>query len=238
MKGLIVIPTYNERENIERIISKICATVKEVNILVVDDNSPDGTANIVVNIVKNNKRVKLLQRADKMGLGTAYIEGFKYAIEKGYDFVGEMDADLSHQPEDLKKLILNLKKADVVVGSRYVNKGKVENWPFMRLLLSTVANVYAKLLTGIPVKDLTAGFVLYNRKVIESLPLDKIKTDGYGFQIEVKYYAYRNGFKIMEVPIKFMDRKIGKSKMNGKIINQAFFLVLKLFYRRVVRRIM
>lgn len=237
MKGIIIIPTYNERDNIKRVIDGIFLNVSNLDILVVDDGSPDGTGKIVKEIMKRDKRVHLIERPEKMGLGTAYIEGFRYALSRGYDFVGEMDADLSHRPSDLKKLVASIKNYDMVVGSRYIKGGSVKNWPMIRRFLSRGANIYARLLTGVSIKDLTAGFVLYRRKVIETILKERIKTDGYGFQIEVKYHVYRKGFKIKEVPIQFEDRKVGRSKMDGKIIFQAFFLVLKLFYKRLKRRI-
>lgn len=225
---LVIIPTYNERENIKELIPIVLLKDSRIDILVVDDNSPDGTADVVEEIMKTTERVKLIKRPGKMGLGTAYIEGFKYALEKGYDLIIEMDADFSHNPDDLPRLIAESEHADLVIGSRYTNGISVVNWPLKRLLLSYFANLYARIVTGVPVRDLTAGFKCFRRKVLESIDLTKIHSDGYAFQIEMNFYAYEKGFKIKEIPIIFIERRAGSSKMSRKIIKEAFFLVLLL----------
>ncbi len=233
-KGLVIIPTYNEAENIPKLIPKILAISPELDILIIDDASPDGTAEIVSAIKKENERVNLICRERKLGLGTAYVLGFKYALQNHYDYVVEMDADFSHNPEDLPHLINELKSADLVIGSRYCQGVSVVNWPMKRLLLSYFANLYARKVTGCPIKDLTAGFKVYKRETLASINLDKIKSDGYGFQIEIDTYIWRKGFRIKEVPIIFVERRAGVSKMSKRIIYQAFFLVLRLGFERLI----
>ncbi len=229
MKNLVVIPTYNEKENIEDIINAVLPLSDKFEVLVVDDNSPDGTADIVKALMeKNAGRVHLLQREGKLGLGTAYIAGFKWALERDYDLISEMDADFSHPPEKL----LDLYKAcaeegyDVAIGSRYISGVNVINWPIGRVLMSYYASAYVRFVTGMKIMDTTAGFVTYKRKVLETIELDKIKMKGYGFQIEMKFKSWKYGFKIKEVPIVFTDRKAGSSKMSGGIFNEAFWGVL------------
>jgi len=232
MKGVVVVPTYNERENIEELIEKTLSTSPDIDILIVDDNSPDGTGEIAKKIAKENPRVKVLHRPGKMGLGSAYVEGFKWALEKGYDFIMEMDADFSHNPEDIPRFIEKIKEYDLVIGSRYTDGVSVVNWPISRLLLSYFANIYARTVTGVPIMDLTGGFKCFRRKVLESINLDTIMSDGYAFQIEMNYRAYKKGFKITEIPIIFIERRAGSSKMSKKIVWEAFWLVWKLRFGR------
>lgn len=232
--SIVIIPTYNEIENVALIISAVFDLKKSFDVLIVDDNSPDGTADKVRELQSQfPNRLHLEVRQEKSGLGTAYIHGFKWALERDYDFIFEMDADFSHNPRDLIRLYnaaVN-QNADLTIGSRYINGVNVVNWPLRRVLLSYGASVYVKLITGMRVQDPTAGFVCYRRKVIASLNLDAIKFVGYAFQIEMKFKTHLKGFKILEVPIIFQDRTRGKSKMNGKIINEAIFGVLKLKVR-------
>ncbi|MEO0102873.1 MAG: polyprenol monophosphomannose synthase [candidate division WOR-3 bacterium] len=232
-KGLVIIPTYNEAGNISEIIPKILTQSPELDLLVIDDASPDGTAEIVEKMRKDNPRIHLIQRPKKLGLGTAYVLGFKYALERNYDYAIEMDADFSHSPDDLPRLIKELNDADLVIGSRYCQGVSVVNWPMKRLLLSFFANLYARKFTGCPIHDLTAGFKAYKREALAGINLDQIKSDGYGFQIEIDYYIWRKGFKVKEIPIIFVERRAGISKMSKRIIYQAFFLVLRLFLKRL-----
>jgi len=229
--ALVIIPTYNEKDNIAQIISAIFSQKKKFDILVVDDNSPDGTATIVTNLIKEfPERLHLEIRKGKSGLGTAYIHGFKWAIERKYDFIIEMDADFSHNPKDLIRLYNACKKDDfdVSIGSRYSQGVNVVNWPMKRVLLSYFASKYVRFVTGIPVHDTTAGFVCWKRNVLESLQLDKIKFVGYAFQIEMKFKAWKRKFKIKEVSVVFTDRTRGESKMSGNIISEALFGVIKM----------
>lgn len=233
--SLVIIPTYNERENIESIIRAVMALPKAFHILIVDDGSPDGTADIIKDLQAKEygKELHLLQRSGKLGLGTAYIAGFRWAIEKGYDYVCEMDADFSHNPNDLPRLYEACSQAGIgmSVGSRYVAGGKLENWPLLRVLISKGASFYVRLVTRMPVKDATAGFVCYRREALDSIDLDRIRFIGYAFQIEMKFALWMTGFKIKEVPITFKDREVGVSKMSTKIFNEAFIGVLKMRYR-------
>lgn len=232
---LVIIPTYNEKENIEKIIRKVMSLPGQFHVLVVDDGSPDGTAGIVKNLqIEFPEQVHLAERSGKQGLGTAYIFGFKWALQKGYAYIFEMDADFSHNPDDLLRLLeACVHKADVAVGSRYTSGGKVKNWPFDRIFISYGASVYVRLITWMPVKDCTAGFVCYRREVLEQIPLDEVKFIGYAFQIEMKYRAWKLGFKIKEVPITFIDRKEGTSKMSKGIVKEAIFGVWKM--RRFIK---
>ncbi|HET6245736.1 MAG: polyprenol monophosphomannose synthase [Bacteroidetes bacterium] len=237
--SLVIIPTYNERENIEKILRKVFSLEKDFDVLIVDDNSPDGTAQIVKNLMQEFPgRLFIEERKGKMGLGTAYTHGFKWAIRKGYDFVFEMDADFSHDPEDLLRLYNACAKqgADVAIGSRYVSGGKVKNWPIGRILMSYFASVYVRLVLWINIRDTTAGFKCYKRKVLESIDLDKIKFMGYAFQIEMKYTAIKLGFKVVEVPITFIDRKEGTSKMSSGIFKEAFLGVLQIKFSNIKAR--
>jgi dolichol-phosphate mannosyltransferase len=228
--SLVIIPTYNEIENIESIIREVIALDHDFDLLIIDDGSPDGTAEKVKELsIQIPNRIYILERAGKQGLGTAYIVGFKWGLEKGYQYLIEMDADFSHPPARLLDLYAACKNgADIAVGSRYTKGGKVQNWPFDRLFLSYGASLYVRLITGMPVKDPTAGFVCYRNRVLESLNLDKIEFVGYAFQIEMKYKSFSQGFKIVEVPITFRDREKGVSKMNASIIKEAVTGVLKL----------
>lgn len=237
MHKLIIIPTYNERENIEAMIAKVFSLDGCFSLLVVDDGSPDGTAAIVRDLMPSHPdRLFLVEREGKLGLGTAYLAGFRWALERGYDAVFEMDCDFSHDPDDLLRLAAELEAgADVAVGSRYVSGVNVVNWPMRRLLLSYCASRYVKIVTGMPVKDATAGFVGYRAEVLRTLDLDNVRMRGYGFQIEMKYTAWRLGFKIKEVSIIFRDRTLGTSKMSSSIFGEAFWGVLGLRFRRFRR---
>ncbi len=233
MKKLVIIPTYNECENVAAMISRVFSLGESFDLLFIDDNSPDGTADIIKELMtKWPERLFLIERSGKLGLGTAYLEGFRWALDKGYDYVFEMDCDFSHNPDDLLRLYrAALDGADVVVGSRYVQGVNVVNWPMSRLLISYCASRYVKLMTGMPVKDATAGFVGYSREVLETIDLDRIKMRGYGFQIEMKYAAWRKGFQISEVSIIFIDRAKGTSKMSSGIFGEAFWGVIGLHFR-------
>lgn len=230
LKKLVIIPTYNERENIEKIIRKVLSLQGAFHILIVDDGSPDGTADIVKSLqTAFTGRVHILERKGKLGLGTAYIAGFKWALANGYDYIFEMDADFSHNPDDLERLYdAAVKGADVVVGSRYTRGGKVVNWPWDRIFISKGGAMYTKLITWMPVDDPTAGFICYKADVLRKIPLDEVHFVGYAFQIEMKYRAWKLGFKIAEVPITFQDRKEGVSKMSGNIIKEAMYGVWKM----------
>ncbi len=229
--SIVIIPTYNEIENIAAIIEAVMALPHPFDVLIVDDGSPDGTAAVVKDKMKEHEgRVHLIERSGKQGLGTAYIAGFKWAISNGYDYIFEMDADFSHNPADLMRLYqaTAIDGADVAVGSRYSNGVNVVNWPMGRVLMSYYASKYVRIVTGMPVHDTTAGFVCYRRRVLEAMDLDKIRFKGYAFQIEMKFTAYKYGFKVVEVPIIFVNRVLGTSKMNSSIFGEAMFGVLRL----------
>ena len=229
--SIVIIPTYNEKENIENIIRAVFGLEKTFNILIIEDGSPDGTAAIVKKLQQEfPERLFMVERTGKLGLGTAYICGFKWAIEHGYDFVFEMDADFSHNPNDLPRLYnaCATEGYDVAIGSRYVSGVNVVNWPMGRVLMSYYASKYVQFVTGIKVKDTTAGFKCYRREVLETLELDKIRFKGYAFQIEMKFTAYKCGFKIKEVPVIFVNRELGTSKMNSSIFGEAMFGVMRL----------
>lgn len=232
MNNLVIIPTYNEKENIEAIITAVMELPIEYHVLVIDDGSPDGTANIVKDLMTNKYAGKLhiVERSGKLGLGTAYIAGFKWAIEHKYDYIFEMDADFSHNPQDLLKLYdaCANQGADVAIGSRYVSGVNVVNWPMGRVLMSYFASKYVRMVLGMVVHDTTAGFVCYRREVLETIELDKIRFKGYAFQIEMKFTAFKCGFKIQEVPIIFVNRVLGTSKMSGGIFSEALLGVVKL----------
>ncbi len=235
-KNLVIIPTYNEIENIEKMIRKVFSLPVQFNVLIVDDGSPDGTAQKVKELQNEfTDKLFLEERKGKLGLGTAYIHGFRWALKKEFDFIFEMDCDFSHNPNDLERLLKACENgADVAVGSRYVKGGNVSNWDMKRILLSYFASLYVRLILWFNVKDTTAGFVCYKRKVLETIDLDKIKFMGYAFQIEMKYAAYKKGFKIVEVPITFVDRVEGVSKMSTKIFKEAFWGVFQIrFAKRV-----
>lgn len=225
---LVIIPTYNEIENIEKIIRKVLSLEPPFNILVIDDNSPDGTAAAVKNLREENRgQVHLLERSGKLGLGTAYIMGFNWALESGFEFIFEMDADFSHNPDDLVRLYnACLNGADLAIGSRYITGVNVVNWPMGRVLISYFASRYVRFITRMKIKDSTAGFICYRDKVLETIDLDKIRFKGYAFQIEMKFNAWKHGFNLTEVPIIFTDRREGKSKMSGKIVYEAVWGVI------------
>ncbi|MFT4780100.1 MAG: dolichol-phosphate mannosyltransferase [Flavobacteriales bacterium] len=235
--SLVIIPTYNEKENVERIIRKVFSFDHPFHILIVDDGSPDGTAAIVKGLMQEfPKHLHILERAGKQGLGTAYIAGFHFGIEKKYDFIFEMDADFSHNPEDLIRLRQAcLDGADFAIGSRYVKGGNVENWPRKRVLMSYLASVYVNSILWMGIRDCTAGFKCYRREVLEAIELDKIRFIGYAFQIEMKYKAQRLGFKAAEVPITFIDRQFGESKMSMGIFKEAFWGVIRMRFMQVRR---
>lgn len=237
--SLVIIPMYNECENAAAIIDAVLALPAKFDILVIDDNSPDGTADIVRGKIKEHPdRVMLISRSGKLGLGTAYITGFKRAIELGYEFICEMDADFSHNPADLVKMRAEVidDDADVVIGSRYISGVNVVNWPMGRVLMSYFASKYVRMVTGLPVHDTTAGFVGYRRRVLEALPLDDIKFKGYAFQIEMKFTAHKYGFKIKELPIVFVNRVLGSSKMSGGIFGEAVFGVVRLKWNSLFKK--
>jgi dolichol-phosphate mannosyltransferase len=233
-ESLVIIPTYNEIENIELMVRKVFSLSMDIHLLVVDDNSPDGTADKVKELQKEfSGRLFIEERAGKLGLGTAYIHGFKWALAHDYDYVFEMDADFSHNPEDLPRLLQACKDgADMSVGSRYVPEGKVSNWPLKRRLMSYFASVYVRIILWIGIKDTTAGFVCYSKKLLSTINLDDIKFKGYAFQIEMKYTTLRLGFKISEVPITFIDRQLGTSKMDMSIFKEAVLGVLKMRFKK------
>lgn len=236
-KALVIIPTYNEAQNAEKIITEVLQQSEMVEILIVDDNSPDGTADIVKKTMANNTKVHLLQRERKMGLGTAYVAGFKYGIQNHFDFIFEMDADFSHNPKEIPIMLNKMDECDLLIGSRYIKGVNVVNWPMKRLILSYSANIYTRVITGMPVHDATAGFKCYKRKVLEALNLDAIRSNGYAFQIETNFLAWKKGFVIKEMPIIFVDRRVGVSKMNKKIVHEAAFMVWKLKIRSILNHL-
>ena len=237
MKRVIIIPTYNERENIVAMIKRVMSLELHFDLLIVDDSSPDGTAELVRQEQQNySERLHLVERSGKLGLGTAYIAGFKYALAHGYDRIFEMDCDFSHNPDDLMRLDSSLDENDVVIGSRYCKGVNVVNWPMGRLLMSYFASKYVRIVTQMPVADATAGFVGYSRKVLETIDLDAVQMNGYGFQIEMKYSAWKLGFRLGEVSIIFIDREAGTSKMSSGIFGEAFFGVMKLPLRKIKRK--
>ena len=236
-RSLIIVPTYNERENIALLVHDIVSTVPGIHILVVDDNSPDGTATCVRDLAESVPNLHLLVRERKEGLGRAYISGFQWALERDYACVFEMDADYSHDPRYLPDFLSAIENADLVIGSRYIRGVNVVNWPMGRLLLSYGANLYARIITGLPVKDATGGFKCFRREVLQQLDLDRIGSSGYSFQIEVNYRVWKWGFRIREIPIVFTDRERGESKMSTKIIREALVLLWKLRLMSVFRRV-
>lgn len=237
MKSLVCIPTYNEKDNVKKIIHAALKQHESINVLIIDDNSPDGTAAIVRDMMKSEQRIDIIERPKKLGLGTAYVRGFKYAIENNYDYVFEMDADFSHDPNDLTRFLDDIKDYDLIIGSRYSHGVSVVNWPINRLLLSYFANVYAKLITGVPIDDITAGFKCYRVSFLKSIDLNGIKSDGYGFQIEIDVKVFRKQGRVKEIPIIFRDRIQGTSKMNKKIIWEAFWLVWRLRILHILKKL-
>lgn len=230
-KSLIITPTYNEMDNISRLIPELLDRYDNLDILIVDDNSPDGTGTYVEELSKQNSRIKIIKRSRKLGLGTAYIAGFKYAIQHDYEYIFEMDADFSHDPKEIKNFLEAANQYDLILGSRYVRGVNVINWPMRRLLLSYFANKYTRFITGMPIQDATGGFKCFKRKVLESINLDQIGSNGYAFQIEMTFKVWKKGFKVGEIPIVFVDRVKGTSKMSKKIVREAIFMVWKLRIR-------
>ncbi len=237
MNPIVISPTYNEKKNIHELIQRVLSSYNSIEILIVDDNSPDGTALVVKEIILTNSRVHIIERLGKMGLGTAYCEGFKWALKNGYDRIIQIDADMSHNPDDIPRLLAETNDYDVVIGSRYVNGVNVVNWPLRRLILSYAANLYAQLITGIPVRDVTGGFKCFRCEVLESIDLNKINSEGYSFQIEMNFISWIKGYKLKEIPIIFVDRTIGESKMSRRIIIEAIFMVPNLKLRKIFGRL-
>lgn len=235
MKSVVIVPTYNEIENISKMIERVFSLPIEIDLLVIDDGSPDGTAAVVKALQAAHSGLHLIERSGKLGLGTAYIAGFRWALERDYDYVCEMDCDFSHNPDDLARLLdaCAVGGADLAIGSRYVTGVNVVNWPIGRVIMSYYASAYVRTVLSMPVRDCTAGFVCFSRKVLETINLDDIRMKGYGFQIEMKYSTHKLGFKITEVPIIFTDRTEGSSKMSGGIFGEAFWGVLKMKMRKI-----
>ncbi len=236
-KSIVIIPTYNEIDNIKKMLPTVMEVMPETHVLVVDDNSPDGTGEYVKSISEQNDRVKLIQREGKFGLGTAYVAGFKFMLANGYDLAFQMDADFSHDPKDLINMLHEIEEFDLVIGSRYIKGVNVINWPMQRLLLSYFANKYSRIVTGIPVKDATGGFKCFRRSVLDAINLDSIKSNGYSFQIEMNFKAWKKGFRIKEIPIIFYERVEGASKMSKKIVREAVLMVWKLRIRSIFGKI-
>jgi len=237
MKTLIVIPTYNECENIEKIVAQVFNLGLDIHVLVVDDGSPDGTGDIVETMQKKDSRVHLIRRPGKLGLGTAYVRGFKFAIEHDYELVFEMDADFSHDTNDIPRFLKAIPDNDLVLGSRYLNGVSVVNWPLSRLILSYCASLYTRTISRLPVKDPTGGFKCFRIEVLKAIDLDRVKSGGYSFQIEMTYKAWKKGFRIKEIPIIFADRTGGSSKMSKKIVWEAVFMVWKLPIRSLLGKL-
>jgi dolichol-phosphate mannosyltransferase len=223
-RGLIIIPTYNEAENINRVVKGIFDQALPLDVLVVDDASPDGTGDVVEEMRAGESRLHLLRRGAKMGLGSAYLDGMRWALERSYDWIFEMDADLSHDPKYLPDIFWALKETDLVIGSRYIKGVNVVNWPLTRLLLSWYANLYARIITGLPVQDCTSGFKGFRRRVLETIDFNKVKSDGYAFQIEMVFRAWKAGYRVVEVPIVFVDRRSGVSKMSQGVVWEAIWM--------------
>ena len=233
-RALIIFPTYNERENIEKIVHAVLPLDPRINVLIVDDSSPDGTGEIADRLAKQEAKVHVLHRKNKEGLGRAYIAGFKWAIEQQFDFIFEMDADFSHGPEYLKDFLREIQHHDLVIGSRYISGVNVINWPMSRLLLSYYANAYTRIITGLPLRDATGGFKCFRRQVLETIDLDAVQSSGYSFQIEMSLRAWKKGFKLKEIPITFIDRIAGSSKMSKKIVREAIWMVWLLRLRAIL----
>lgn len=235
--SLLIIPTFNEIDNIEKMLTTLTKLYPELNLLIIDDGSPDGTAEVVKKFQTNNSQIHLIQRTGKLGLGTAYITGFKWALERDFQFVFEMDCDFSHDPKDVERLLEAAQSNDLVIGSRYIDGIRIINWPFHRLLLSYCASLYTRFITGLNILDVTGGFKCFTRKALESLDLDNVISNGYSFQIELNFKIWSKGLKIKEVPIIFTERREGESKMSGGIVNEAIFAVLMLRVRKVFGRL-
>ena len=236
-RALIIFPTYNERENIEKIVHAVMPLDPRIHVLIVDDNSPDGTGELADRLVTEFNKVFVLHRSEKQGLGRAYIAGFRWAIEQKFDFVFEMDADFSHSPEYLRDFLKEIQNHDLVIGSRYISGVNVINWPMGRLLLSYYANVYTRVITGLPLRDATGGFKCFRREVLEAINLDDVRSSGYSFQIEMSMRAWKKGFRIREIPIIFYDRVAGKSKMSKKIMREAIWMVWALRLKAMFGRL-
>ena len=238
MSNIVIIPTYKEKENVEKIIRAIFALPVSFDILIIDDNSPDGTADIVKKLQSKFDNLYLIERKGKLGLGTAYIAGFKWALARGYSYIYEMDADFSHNPKDLIKLFKACHEggADLAIGSRYISGVNVVDWPLSRILMSYFASIYVRMITGLKIRDTTAGFKCYKREVLENIKTEKIKSVGYGFQIEMKFIAWKLGYKIVEIPIVFKDREYGSSKMSGGIFNEALWGVPEMKIRSMITK--
>lgn len=237
MKGLVIVPTYNEAENIARLISEVLEKDGRLEMLIIDDNSPDGTARIVEEMMKDKLRLHLMKRSAKLGLGSAYIAGFKYALQNDYDYIFEMDGDFSHDPNVLTVMLKEIEDNDLIIGSRYVPGGTVINWPIRRLLLSYMASLYVRLITGMPIKDATSGFKCYKKETLQAIDLDRIMSDGYAFQVEIKYRIWLQKFRIKEIPILFNDRISGHSKMSRKIVYEAIWMVWRLRLLALLRKL-
>jgi dolichol-phosphate mannosyltransferase len=236
-ESLLIIPTYNEIDNVERIITTVTELYPAINILIIDDGSPDGTADIVKNFQHTNPNIQLIERKGKLGLGTAYITGFKWALERDFQYILEMDCDFSHDPKDIEKLIDAAQTNDLVIGSRYIDGIRIINWPFRRLLLSYCASIYTRIITGIKVLDVTGGFKCFKRSSLEALNLDQVFSNGYSFQVELNFKIWSKGLKIKEVPIIFTERRDGQSKMHGGIVQEAIFAVIMLRIRKIFNKL-
>jgi dolichol-phosphate mannosyltransferase len=236
-RALVVIPTYNEADNIPRLVPTVLSQSPILDVLIVDDGSPDGTADLVRQLQAGSNRIHLLVRPGKMGLGTAYVEGFRFALQKGYEYVFEMDADLSHDPAEITNFLREAERTDLVIGSRYTNGVRVLNWPIKRLLLSYFANVYTRFMIGLPLHDATGGYKCYRRKVLEKIDLSRIHSNGYAFQIEMSFKAWKKGFRLAEIPIVFHDRQSGQSKMSRSIVYEAIWMLWKLRFQSLTNRL-
>ena len=237
MKSLIIVPTYNELENIRRLLPELMALDPDIRVLVVDDNSPDGTGKLADEMAAENERISVLHRPEKQGLGSAYVAGFRYAVQQDVDCVFEMDADFSHDPAMIPRFIEEIASCDVVIGSRYISGINVVNWPMSRLLLSYFANIYTRVVTGMTIRDTTSGFKCFRREVLERIDLDRVRSDGYAFQIEMNFRCWRKGYRVREIPIIFVDRRSGTSKLSRGVINEAVWIVWWLRLQRLLRRI-
>lgn len=235
-RALVIIPTYNEKENIRAVVELVLSQAPNLDVLVVDDSSPDGTAGIITEIAQAEPRVHLMSRPGKQGLGTAYIAGFKWGLSRGYAYLIEMDADFSHDPREIPNMLKAIQQADLVLGSRYIDGVRVVNWPLSRLFLSKGASYYVRIITGLPVHDPTGGFKCFRRRVLEAIELDMVRSNGYAFQIEMSYKAWMKGFRIREIPITFTDRYAGQSKMSGHIVQEALWMVWSLAFSHGFRR--
>ena len=237
MKSLIIVPTYNELENIRRLLPELMALDTDVRVLVVDDNSPDGTGRLADELAAENERISVLHRPEKLGLGSAYVAGFRHAIQQDVDCVFEMDADFSHDPAMIPRFIEEIASCDVVIGSRYISGINVVNWPMSRLLLSYFANIYTRVVTGMTIRDTTSGFKCFRREVLEHIDLASVRSDGYAFQIEMNFRCWRKGYRMREIPIIFVDRRSGTSKLSQGVINEAVWIVWWLRLQRILRRL-